>query len=87
MDLTNMPKLGGTLFNLSVATVQYLESYDQSTVELINTAFHSDCDSQEILECIVSELEDLCNKNIVNVRFEFNPEELVEIKQNDGIKE
>ena len=70
MIISKLSHLQGELFDLVVATVNYLESYDISTVELVYKINNNNLEAQEILDILISELEELSSKKIVNTRFE-----------------
>ena len=76
LSITNgLSPLRNELFDLAVAAINYLASFDISTIDLISTITADDVSAQEILEAIINELEDFCGKNLANVPFEFQPYE------------
>ena len=60
------------LFNLLVATINLLETKDQSTTSLYDKAMSNEATSQDILDYIISELEDLSTLNLMNTQFELD---------------
>lgn len=73
LSITNgLSPLRNELFDLAVAVINYLASFDISTTDLISTITADDITAQEILEAIINELEDFAGKHQADVPFEFN---------------
>lgn len=65
-------KMSSELFDLFVAAVNLLESKDISTTALFDNVMNDEANSQDILDYIISELEDLSITKMMNEHFAFD---------------
>ena len=62
------------LFDLVVATCNVLESQDISASDLLDRAFDDELSGQNILSAIISELEELEARGVIDIPFESLPD-------------